>query len=137
MSRTLFVGDVHSCARELEALLELTQPTRVILVGDVFNKGPDPEGTWALIQQWKAESVLGNHDVAVLKKAENGDVRAPVAALRWLQNLPLTLKSDDWVVVHGGLNPTGGETTKEQFISLRRWPDDCDPHNPFWMCPVR
>jgi len=132
MSRTLFVGDVHSCARELEALLELTQPTRVILVGDVFNKGPDPEGTWDLIQQWKVESVLGNHDVAVLKKAEDGDLRAPAAALRWLQDLPLTLETDDWVVVHGGLNPTGEETTKEQCISLRRWPDDSDPHNPFW-----
>jgi predicted phosphodiesterase len=132
MGRTLFVGDVHSCAHELGLLLESTQPTRVILVGDVFNKGPDPEGTWALIQQWQVESVLGNHDVAVLKQAEEGDRRVPEAALRWLRGLPLTMESDDWVVVHGGLNPTGAKTTKQQCVSLRRWPDDSNPDSPFW-----
>ncbi|MGB0640295.1 MAG: metallophosphoesterase family protein, partial [Myxococcota bacterium] len=48
MSRTLFVGDVHSCADELSALLNMVQPERVILLGDVFNKGPKPEETWSL-----------------------------------------------------------------------------------------
>jgi len=132
MSRTLIVGDVHSCAHELGAILELAQPTRVILVGDVFNKGPDPEGTWALIQQWAVESVLGNHDVAVIEKADNGDTQVPPAAIRWLRELPLTLDTDDWIVVHGGLNPTGGETTREQCINMRQWPDDSDSSNPFW-----
>jgi diadenosine tetraphosphatase ApaH/serine/threonine PP2A family protein phosphatase len=132
MSRTLFVGDVHSCAHELGSLFELTRPTRVILVGDVFNKGPDPAGTWALIQQWAVESVLGNHDVAVIEKADRGDTQVPAAAIRWLRELPLTLGTDEWIVVHGGLNPTGGKTTKEQCINMRRWPDESNSSNPFW-----
>jgi metallophosphoesterase superfamily enzyme len=38
----LFVGDVHGCAYELKKLLKKVQPTRVILLGDLFSKGPDP-----------------------------------------------------------------------------------------------
>lgn len=131
MSRTLFVGDVHSCADELGQLLERTNPARVILVGDVFNKGPDPEGTWALIQRWGAESVLGNHDLRVRKLAKRGEMLAPEAAVAWLTDLPLTIEGEDWIVVHGGLNPEG-ETTRSQAVRLRRWPDDDDPNNPFW-----
>ena len=131
MSRTLIVGDVHSCADELRQLLEETQPTRVILVGDVFNKGPDPQGTWALVQDWRAESVLGNHDLKVSKLAKRGEMLAPEAAVAWLRDLPITIEGDGWVVVHGGLNPVG-ETTRSQAVRLRRWPDDKDLSNPFW-----
>ena len=46
---TLFVGDVHACADELRDLLALAKPDRLILVGDMFNKGPDPDGTWKLV----------------------------------------------------------------------------------------
>jgi len=129
--RTLFVGDVHSCAREFGDLLDKARPTRVILVGDVFNKGPDPAGTWELVKRWKCESVMGNHDLAVLSKAKRGDLRVPEEALAWLAGLPMTLRGDGWVAVHGGLNPEG-ETTLEQAVSLRRWPDDSNPDHPFW-----
>lgn len=131
MSRTLVVGDVHSCAAELSALLSCAQPTRVILVGDVFNKGPDPEGVWRLVLEWGVESVLGNHDLRVLELAKQGDCRVPVAALDWLSTLPLFIEGEGWLVVHGGLNPDG-ETTAEQAVRLRRWPDDTEDSNPFW-----
>ena len=131
MTRTLFVGDVHSCASELEQLLERTQPTRVILVGDVFNKGPDPKRTWDLIQAWQAEAVLGNHDLKVIQKAEQGDWRAPRDAVDWLKSLPLMIEEEGWVAVHAGLNPDG-VTTRGQAVRLRRWPDDEDLSNPFW-----
>ena len=55
-SRTLFIGDVHGCAVELDLLLQLVQPTRGILVGDMFRKGPDNIGVWSLIQQWNLEA---------------------------------------------------------------------------------
>ena len=131
MNRTLFVGDVHSCAWELGALLDKVRPTRVILVGDVFNKGPDPDGTWALVKQWGCESVMGNHDLAVLSKAKRGERCAPEDALVWLAGLPMMLRGDGWVAVHGGLSPDG-DTTLEQAVSLRRWPDDSSPDHPFW-----
>lgn len=132
MSRTLFVGDVHSCSRELHELLETVQPSRVILLGDVFNKGPDPEGTWSLVQRWRAESVLGNHDVAEIERAEHGISTVPREAVDWLRSLPLTIEGDGWLAVHGGLNPNGDPPTRELAIRARRWPDDSDPTNPFW-----
>ena len=132
MSRTLFVGDVHSCSHELGLLLNEVQPTRVILLGDVFNKGPDPDGTWSLVKHWGAESVLGNHDVAVIERAQKGDVRAPKEAIAWLASLPLTIMGVSWLAVHGGLNPSGEMPTRHQAITTRRWPDDSDTNNPFW-----
>ena len=131
MPRTLFVGDVHSCATELRLLLEAVDPSRVILLGDVFNKGPSPAETWALVQRWGCESVLGNHDLAVLKLAKAGDLRVPKDALIWLEALPTTIEGDGWVAVHAGLNPEG-PTTLEQAVRVRRWPDDSDSDNPFW-----
>ena len=129
---TLFVGDVHSCAHELGHMLEMVRPTRLVLLGDMFNKGPDAEGTWQLVQQWKAEAVLGNHDVAVLKQAERGDDRVPNPALNWLQTLPLTIEGEGWIAVHAGLPPDGLPLTRQHAITLRRWPDDRNKSNPFW-----
>ena len=131
MSRTLFVGDVHSCATELRLLLEAVDPSRVILLGDVFNKGPLPDDTWMLVQRWGCESVMGNHDLAVLRWAQSGDMRAPKGALPWLESLPMTIEGDGWVAVHAGLNPEG-PTTPEQAVGVRRWPDDSDLGNPYW-----
>jgi bis(5'-nucleosyl)-tetraphosphatase (symmetrical) len=70
---TLFVGDVHACADELRELLALAQPDRLILVGDMFNKGPDPDGTWKLLEEYGAEAVLGNHDRKVVSLALSKD----------------------------------------------------------------
>ena len=129
---TLFVGDVHSCSHELAQMLELVRPSRLVLLGDVFNKGPDAVGTWDLIREWNAEGVLGNHDVAVLNKAVHGDVRVPAPAVAWLQTLPLTIEGDGWIAVHGGLPPNGVPLKKIHAIALRRWPDDRNTANPFW-----
>jgi predicted phosphodiesterase len=138
VSRTLFVGDVHSCADELSALLNMVQPERVILLGDVFNKGPKPEETWSLVQEWSAEAVLGNHDVAVIAAFERGDVRAPPGAVAWLKQLPFTLEGPSWIAVHGGIDPVHGveHTTREQAISMRRWPSD-EAHNSHWWKQYR
>ena len=129
---TLFVGDVHSCAHELNQLLQIVQPERVILLGDIFNKGPDPERTWALVQAWNAEAVLGNHDVAMIEYADANDLRIPGEAVAWLRTLPLTIEGPGWIAVHGGLPPDGSQLSKQQAICLRRWPNDRDKDNPFW-----
>ena len=66
--RTLFVGDVHGCADEFASILEAASADRVILLGDLFTKGPDPVGVWRLEQQHSCEAVLGNHDHYLLRK---------------------------------------------------------------------
>jgi len=130
---TLFVGDVHACADELAALVSQTAPTRVILLGDVFNKGPKPDETWAMVQQLGAESVLGNHDQYVCSQADAGKWLAPSGAVDWLRQLPLFIEGEGWVAVHGGIHPVAGVagTTPEQAVNMRRWPDR-DPTADFW-----
>lgn len=133
--RTLFVGDVHGCSAELSALLDRAQPTRVILVGDLFTKGPDPAGVWRLIASTGAEAVLGNHDDAVIRRHDkNGQRLAPQDAIDWLKTLPLFLQGPGWLCVHAGVHPTGGaaQTTRQTALTVRRWPNDTAPDRPFW-----
>ncbi|RME26881.1 MAG: metallophosphatase [Deltaproteobacteria bacterium] len=136
--RTLFVGDVHGCRDELARLLDLADADRVILLGDLFTKGPDPGGTWRLIQQHRCEAVLGNHDLAILNRARRGGpVDLPDEAVAWLGSLPLFIHGEGpegpWVAVHAGVDPGAGPagTTMDQAVAMRRYPGD-SPDDPFW-----
>lgn len=134
----MVVGDVHGCAQELADLISLAAPTRVVLVGDLFTKGPDPLGVWELIVANGAEAVLGNHDVAVLKDRLGGPWAAlPRPAFRWLKKRPLVIGEDGWMVVHAGLHPTAGAlgTTRKMALYMRRWPMAAGQEGPpraFW-----
>lgn len=141
--RTLFVGDVHGCSRPLRDLLDATRPDRVILLGDLFAKGPDPAGVWRLIVETGADAVLGNHDAKLLKvwglpglsPHHVAATQLPDACRTWLAGLPLILHGDGWVAVHAGVHPELGWawTTRAQALAMRRWPDDQDKANPFWF----
>ncbi len=121
MARTLFVGDVHGCSRALADLLADVRPTRVVLLGDLFTRGPDPSGVWKLIRKWKAEAVLGNHDEAVLRSWKPGE-QLPRKALRWLADRPHMLVDKRWVAVHAGVHPKAPKkTTPKQAMHLRDW----------------
>ena len=134
MTRTLVIGDIHGCAIELAHLLELVHPTRTILVGDVFRKGPDPMGVWELIKKHQIESVLGNHDARMLQMNEAGTLDQMFSAevVAWLRGLPLMICEQHWVVVHAGLHPMGLNLEQRQHYLMRRWPDDSSRANPFW-----
>lgn len=63
------VGDVHGCSRELSDLIETAKKHiskfQLVLVGDLFTKGPDPVGVYELIQEHSALCIKGNHDWAL------------------------------------------------------------------------
>ena len=140
--RTLLVGDVHGCPRALRALLGETRPDRLLLLGDLFTKGPDPRGVWDLIVAHRAEAILGNHDAKMLTvwgtPGEGAAWRAcaalPAEARAWTEALPLFVHGDGWTAVHAGVHPTGGvaATDRRTALYVRRWPDDSDEANPFW-----
>jgi hypothetical protein len=134
VSRTLVVGDVHGCADELAELIRRTSPDRLVLVGDLFTKGPDPRGVWKIIAASSCDAVLGNHDAAVLKQWGGGWKGLPKAARKWLAARPLTLEGPTWTVVHGGLHPTRGAegTTRKMALNMRRFPDGSKPTHAFW-----
>jgi len=142
--KTLFVGDVHGCADELRALLERHRPEQVVLVGDLFTKGPDPAGVWRVVEETGARSVLGNHDARLLRAMDGFEDKHAAKVIAqldktgsawrsWLRELPLFLEVGEWTVVHAGVHPSGNldETCREMAISMRQWPPD-DKKNPRW-----
>jgi bis(5'-nucleosyl)-tetraphosphatase (symmetrical) len=111
------VGDVHGCAAELAQLLADAEASRVVLVGDLFTKGPDPVGVWRLIQDRGLSAVLGNHDVRLLELgAGDEDERThrtrvlldeeDPAWRDWLSARPLHMEVAGYTVVHAGVHPS-------------------------------
>ncbi len=144
--RTLFVGDVHGCAQALDAMVTRARPDRLVLLGDLFTKGPDPLGVWERVAAWQPECVMGNHDARMLRvwgAPDGGRAAAtcallPDAARAWLEDLPSWITGvhagRPWIAVHAGLDPELGidGTDPVQAFLVRRWPDDLDLANPFW-----
>jgi serine/threonine protein phosphatase 1 len=120
--RIIAVGDIHGCAREFEMLLEklaLTRDDRLILLGDLVNRGPDTAGVIALARQHAHRSLLGNHELRLLNYRRTGDpthlkksdyeTLSRLSAKDWeyLAHMPLTYHVPEFetVLVHGGFLP--------------------------------
>jgi hypothetical protein len=108
----------------------------LVVVGDVFDRGPDATRVWWLLYRLEREAhaaggavdvLLGNHEIMTLvgdtsylsdKEAmvakQHGtcyaclyDIRTSVLG-RWLASKPAVLKINDAVFVHGGVTPLFG-----------------------------
>jgi hypothetical protein len=149
-SRTLIVGDVHGCREEVEALLAsvgfAAKSDRLVFVGDVVVRGPDPRGTLALARKHGATIVRGNHEQKLLAGRAGTTRLGPdhqrVADVlseedwRTINATPLWLDLPDHGarVVHAGMIP--GVRPKhmpaEALLRMRtidshgRWSDDRD-----------
>jgi hypothetical protein len=147
---TWIVGDVHGCAAELADLASRIGPTgddRLLLVGDLFDKGPDPVGVLHVMDELGARAVLGNHDVLVRDQGRARLGRGPAngkpapylaacldalerageleRAVQLCEQLPLLLRPlEGWIVVHGGVNPREGTdgTDEKMATTLREFP---------------
>ena len=67
---TIIIGDIHGCSREFSALLDHVSPgidDRLVLLGDLVNKGPDPAGVLETFASLNCLCLLGNHDVDHLR----------------------------------------------------------------------
>ena len=120
------------------------QAERVVLVGDLFTKGPDPAGVWRLIRERGLTAVMGNHDRRLLpggerprdehawRTRERLDEEDPSWAA-WLQARPLFMEVAGFTVVHAGVHPSGdlAMTRESDFLTLRRWPEE-RPTDPHW-----
>ncbi len=120
--RLIAIGDIHGCHLEfadLLARLDLTRDDRLILVGDLVNRGPDSCKVIDLAREHHAISLLGNHELRLLKYRRTGD-RKPLKdgdldtfeKLRpedwaYLEAMPLTHEETELntVFVHGGFLP--------------------------------
>ncbi|WP_221028917.1 metallophosphoesterase [Actomonas aquatica] len=120
--RTIIIGDIHGCHAEFTALLNRVQPRsddRVVLLGDLINRGPDSCRVLDIAREVQATILLGNHELRLLEHRRTGGKTklketdaATLTQLRptdWdlLESLPLTLHLPELnvVCVHGGFLP--------------------------------
>lgn len=100
MPRTVIVGDVHGCLRELEELLGhvgLDGDDNLYFVGDLVARGPDTRGVLALVRRLGAVAVRGNHEHKLLGYVNNRRGQGPSVRLG-PNHIELTnqLSDDDW-----------------------------------------
>jgi serine/threonine protein phosphatase 1 len=120
--RLIAIGDIHGCHlefAELLARLALTRDDRLILLGDLVNRGPDSNKVIDLAREHRAIALLGNHELRLLKYRRTGDKKyakegdldtfAKLRAEDWsfLDAMPLTYEEPalNTVFVHGGFLP--------------------------------
>ena len=101
--RTLFIGDVHGCANELETLITAFDPRpedRLIGLGDLINRGPDSVAVMDLVRRHGILCILGNHEARLLAAHRRQD--------------PALLKAKDF--------PTFKNLRPADFETIARWP---------------
>lgn len=133
MGRSIWIGDVHGCADELEDLLAQLGPVhgdQVIFVGDLVARGPDTPRVLKIARELQAPCVRGNHEHRLIHAHQArlagdrgprlGPSHRPLLDLltdedwAFLAALPLSLEFPDHnvTVVHAGVAP--GMPLREQ-----------------------
>ena len=121
MQRTIIVGDVHGCRRELEQLLDrirFSSGDRLIFVGDLVARGPDSLGVLDVARRTGALIVRGNHEQKLLDWYDDDETelgRTHMEVARAMRDVDWTLleTSPLWIdlpehgarVVHAGVLP--------------------------------
>jgi serine/threonine protein phosphatase 1 len=121
--RLIAVGDIHGCHIEFSELLlqlELVPGDRLVLLGDLVNRGPDSKKVLEIARSVGATSLLGNHELRLLKFRKSGDKKymkehdietfEKMGPEDWsyLESMLLTYEEPElnMVFVHGGFLPT-------------------------------
>lgn len=120
--RLIAIGDIHGCHVEFADLLNqlaLTRDDRLILLGDLVNRGPDSCKVLDLARAYRATALLGNHELRLLKYRRTGDKKylkehdlatfnqLQPADWEYLEKMSLTVEEPELnvVFVHGGFMP--------------------------------
>lgn len=126
------VGDIHGCLEEFDELLKTIQynknQMRLVALGDLMDRGPDPVGCVRRIRELGVECIMGNHEEKHLrwrkheKKREQDGTANPMKRMSeidaaankalsdqdisWMRDLPLKLDlGHNWFAVHAGCEP--------------------------------
>jgi predicted phosphodiesterase len=116
--RYAIVADIHANLEALRAVLDDIRNKggvdEIWCLGDIVGYGPEPRGCIELVKKTCAVCVAGNHDLATIGRMELSYFNpAAVAATLWtieqlnpvdkryLEDLPLEVKRDSFLLVHG------------------------------------
>lgn len=155
--RVIIIGDIHGCYLEFQALLDelnfSVEKDQLYLTGDILNRGPSPKKVYKLMKKTKAISVLGNHELHVLRALRKQGIKRIERLSRLrdefgslfyefiedLQTWPLYIENDDFLLVHAGLVPgvPVEKTDPAHLTTIRSWDgigeNLKDPDNPPWF----
>lgn len=149
------VGDIHGCFDEFLKLLEKInynkKKHRLILAGDIINRGPKSFDMLRWVKNEGVEVILGNHEQAfikgvekdkplssILRKLKNDMGETVKEWVQWISSWPLYIEEEDFMVVHAGLVP--GEHPRHSepdfLMNIRTWDGKGenikDESNPPW-----
>jgi predicted phosphodiesterase len=127
--RLIAIGDIHGCHNEFAELLGILAPEpqdRIVLLGDLVNRGPSSTRVIELARAAGCISLLGNHELRLLKYRRTGDKKymkehdqETMQSLgpedwQYLESMLLTYEDAELntVFVHGGFLP--GEPWRKQ-----------------------
>lgn len=132
--RNIVIGDIHGCLIEFEELLEKisynSSNDRLILLGDLVDRGPYSAEVIKKAREMNLESVMGNHEFNLLKKYNNPNYydkskkyyeKLSDEDLDYIFHMPPFIKVNNYLIVHGGLRPNINIDLqkKEDLLSLR------------------
>jgi Calcineurin-like phosphoesterase len=125
-ARLIFVGDIHGCKEELQALLKKVrfdpEKDHLVTTGDMIAKGPDSLGTVDLLREIGASCVRGNHEDRILLLANE-------------LNSTLLRHNDGTARENGALENPSGPLSKQPDESLSD-SLNADQINYLQSCPV-
>jgi len=133
------ISDIHSNTEALHAVLSdiaAQGAEEIVCLGDIVGYGPDPEEAIDLVEKMCRFALSGNHDYAVLTRAERFNPLAEEAVdytrrvlkpavlsvgrkkARWafLESLPTRVAEDDLLYVHGSPRDERNEYILESDI---------------------
>lgn len=135
MKRTIFIGDVHGCLKELTKMIDKIKPKkkdRVILLGDLINRGPDPVGVVKYVYENDFECLMGNHEYEYLhlykKNAYYKQLYKELGKKlhNWIKKRPLWIEEKNFLAVHAGIAPDKPlkKTKPTTLLFIRTWDQD-------------
>ena len=158
INRKIAISDIHGCCKTFNALLKLLQygiDDELYLLGDYIDRGPDSKGVidyiWALKKEGHLVHCLkGNHEQMMLNASFEGNTSdhwtrnggqatlasfgadnvqdIPEEYLIWIRKLPFYFLTNQYILVHAGLNFKEKSPLSElkDMLWIRDWYDDID-----------
>jgi len=135
--RTIIIGDIHGCLTEFNNLLDKLNynpnTDRVILLGDLIDRGPDSIGVLRTARQLNLECVMGNHEHKFLKwyksfgtKVNFYDEKDYYKQLTqedidYIFKMPSYIQVNNFIIVHAGVKPNLSidKQSKDDLLYLR------------------
>ena len=157
MKRTFAIGDTHGCLQTMKALLDkigFTKNDELIMLGDYVDRGPDSKGVidtlaTMMLEGYQVEMLCGNHEQMLISEYIYEDPKAriglsgqqtlnsfgvksfkqiPVEYIDFLKTLPLYRLTEQYILVHAGLDFSRGNPLhyNDGLLWVRDWYDRID-----------